>query len=270
MHRISGDLLSAELNYLVTYLTDESHIARPLIAIIGGSKISTKLPVISRLLTVCDTIILTGLLSFTVASALARSSFTQSELDTAAAEHRDPLFGATPIETAYFKEALDLVFRANSIGTKWSPFPRIKSDPSQTANIILPNDCLALIDESYYSDLTKFKPKRPKRLHYHLEDDKSRKPTVDDLIGNDQYIHETQRAGVDYAHRKTTETKPSLPEGMSLKDYLGKSAGKRFSGETDDGRVNKRFYDEVVVKRFLRETATAKSWSGLKSYVYII
>jgi phosphoglycerate kinase len=63
----AGFLLDKELKYLKGAVDDPN---RPLCAIIGGAKVSTKLPVIESLINKCDTILLGGGMIFTFYKAL--------------------------------------------------------------------------------------------------------------------------------------------------------------------------------------------------------
>ena len=62
-HSVAGLLLQKELKYM-----NEAVLAapkRPLIAIVGGSKVSSKLPVLTSLMQRCDTIVIGGAMCFT-------------------------------------------------------------------------------------------------------------------------------------------------------------------------------------------------------------
>ena len=59
----AGFLLQKELDFLITAMQDES--ARPRMALVGGAKVSTKLPVLSSLMDKCDAILLGGAMIFT-------------------------------------------------------------------------------------------------------------------------------------------------------------------------------------------------------------
>ena len=65
--RVAGFLLERELRFLQGSVSDAP--ARPLAAVIGGAKVSTKLPVLSSLLDKCDTLLLGGGMIFTFYAA---------------------------------------------------------------------------------------------------------------------------------------------------------------------------------------------------------
>ena len=64
----AGYLMERELQFLQGAILD--HPARPLVAIVGGAKVSTKLPVIESLLDRCDAVLLGGGMIFTFYRAL--------------------------------------------------------------------------------------------------------------------------------------------------------------------------------------------------------
>ena len=66
-HKVSGLLLDKELTALGTIMTSPEH---PVVACIGGSKVSTKLPVLESLLSKCDTILIGGGMMFTFNKAM--------------------------------------------------------------------------------------------------------------------------------------------------------------------------------------------------------
>lgn len=59
----AGFLLQKELDFLINAMQDET--ARPRMAIVGGAKVSTKLPVLNSLMEKCDAILLGGAMIFT-------------------------------------------------------------------------------------------------------------------------------------------------------------------------------------------------------------
>ncbi|KAM3572734.1 hypothetical protein VYU27_005265 [Nannochloropsis oceanica] len=65
-HKVAGLLLDKELTALGTIMTSPEH---PVVACIGGSKVSTKLPVLESLLAKCDTILIGGGMMFTFSKA---------------------------------------------------------------------------------------------------------------------------------------------------------------------------------------------------------
>lgn len=67
--RCAGLLLKKELDYLGTAL---AHPKRPLVAVMGGSKISGKIDVIRALLSSCDTILVGGGMMFTFLKAMGK------------------------------------------------------------------------------------------------------------------------------------------------------------------------------------------------------
>lgn len=67
-YNVAGTLLQKELDFLINTMQDPTK--KPRVAIVGGSKISTKLPVLSNLLTKCDTILIGGAMMFTFYKAL--------------------------------------------------------------------------------------------------------------------------------------------------------------------------------------------------------
>jgi phosphoglycerate kinase len=64
----AGYLLDKELKFLKGAVVDEPN--RPLCAIVGGAKVSTKIPVLEKLMETCDTILLGGGMIFTFYKAL--------------------------------------------------------------------------------------------------------------------------------------------------------------------------------------------------------
>ena len=64
---VSGLLMEAELKYLGMALANP---ARPFVAVLGGAKVSDKIPVIKNLLTKCDAIIIGGGMAFTFLKAM--------------------------------------------------------------------------------------------------------------------------------------------------------------------------------------------------------
>ena len=66
-HKVSGILLDKELSALGTIMTSPEH---PVVACIGGSKVSTKLPVLESLLKKCDAILIGGGMMFTFSKAM--------------------------------------------------------------------------------------------------------------------------------------------------------------------------------------------------------
>jgi phosphoglycerate kinase len=69
-HKVSGILLDKELSALGKIMTSPEH---PVVACIGGSKVSTKLPVLESLLKKCDTILIGGGMMFTFSKAMVRA-----------------------------------------------------------------------------------------------------------------------------------------------------------------------------------------------------
>ncbi|TFJ81980.1 hypothetical protein NSK_006648 [Nannochloropsis salina CCMP1776] len=68
-HKVAGLLLDKELTALGSIMAAPEH---PVVACIGGSKVSTKLPVLESLLATCDTILIGGGMMFTFNKALGR------------------------------------------------------------------------------------------------------------------------------------------------------------------------------------------------------
>ena len=69
-YNVAGYLLDKELQYLIGAVNDEEKVKRPMCAIVGGAKVSTKIPVIESLLDKCDTVLLGGGMIFTFYKAL--------------------------------------------------------------------------------------------------------------------------------------------------------------------------------------------------------
>jgi len=67
-YNAAGYLMEKELKFLVGAV--DEHPQRPLMAIVGGAKVSTKIPVIESLLNNCDTVLLGGGMIFTFYKAL--------------------------------------------------------------------------------------------------------------------------------------------------------------------------------------------------------
>jgi len=66
-HKAAGFLMQKELDYLIGAVESPK---RPLVAIVGGAKVSTKVPVIESLLGKCDSVIVSGGMIFTFYKAL--------------------------------------------------------------------------------------------------------------------------------------------------------------------------------------------------------
>jgi len=90
-HSVAGLLLQKELQYMNNAVL--SSPKRPLVAIVGGSKVSSKLPVLTSLVTRCDTIIIGGAMCFTFLKALGHdvgtSMVEEAQLDIAGSLLRD-------------------------------------------------------------------------------------------------------------------------------------------------------------------------------------
>jgi len=79
-HKVAGFLLEKEISFLKGAVDDP---VRPFAAIVGGAKVSTKLPVLESLIDKCDTIILGGGMIFTFYRALGHtvgSSMVEEEM----------------------------------------------------------------------------------------------------------------------------------------------------------------------------------------------
>jgi len=90
-HSVAGLLLQKELKYM-----NEAVLAapkRPLIAIVGGSKVSSKLPVLTSLMQRCDTIVIGGAMCFTFLKsqglAVGTSMVEEEQLSLAASLIKD-------------------------------------------------------------------------------------------------------------------------------------------------------------------------------------
>ncbi|CAM9159868.1 unnamed protein product [Discosporangium mesarthrocarpum] len=70
-HNVAGFLMEKELTYLKGVVDDPT---RPFAAMIGGAKVSTKIPVLESLLSKCDSILLGGGMIFTFYEALGWST----------------------------------------------------------------------------------------------------------------------------------------------------------------------------------------------------
>ena len=66
-HRVAGYLMDKELRFLKSAVDKPVH---PFTAVIGGAKVSTKLPVLNSLLEKCDNILIGGAMMFTFLKAL--------------------------------------------------------------------------------------------------------------------------------------------------------------------------------------------------------
>lgn len=67
-HSVAGELMQRELEYLESAVSESPK--RPLIAVIGGAKVSTKFPVLNSLLRKCDKVLLGGGMIFTFYKAM--------------------------------------------------------------------------------------------------------------------------------------------------------------------------------------------------------
>eukprot|EP00966_Prymnesium_polylepis_P226957 5251322-Prymnesium_polylepis.1 len=67
-HSVAGLLMQKELLYMNEAVLASP--ARPLVAIVGGAKVSSKLPVLSSLVEKCDSIVVGGAMCFTFLKAL--------------------------------------------------------------------------------------------------------------------------------------------------------------------------------------------------------
>jgi len=67
-HAVAGLLLEKELKFLSNAVLGSPQ--RPLVAIVGGSKVSTKLPVLESLLKASDTVVVGGAMAFTFVKAM--------------------------------------------------------------------------------------------------------------------------------------------------------------------------------------------------------
>lgn len=83
-HNVAGNLMEKELKYLYGAVEDPK---RPLTAIIGGAKVSTKIPVLESLIEKCDTILLGGGMIFTFYKAqnmnVGKSIIEEDKVDLA-------------------------------------------------------------------------------------------------------------------------------------------------------------------------------------------
>ena len=68
---VCGLLVEKEIQYLRDTL---AHPARPFVAVLGGAKVSDKIPVIENLLGLCDTILIGGAMSYTFFKALGQDT----------------------------------------------------------------------------------------------------------------------------------------------------------------------------------------------------
>jgi len=127
-HSVSGFLMAKELQYL------EAAVAvpqRPLVAIIGGAKVSTKTPVIEALLDKCDTVILVGGMVGTFYKAMGYSpggsimepdlvDFAKEMIDRAA-EKGVNLYLPTDVVAAeeFTEDSAHKIVSADSIPDNW-------------------------------------------------------------------------------------------------------------------------------------------------------
>ena len=125
----AGYLLDKELKYLKGAV---DHPTRPLCAIIGGAKVSTKLPVIESLLEKCDVILLGGGMIFTFYKALGydigKSMVEEEYVELAGklmkqAEEKGVKLILPPdviLADKFAEDANSAVANANEIGGDWS------------------------------------------------------------------------------------------------------------------------------------------------------
>lgn len=66
---VSGLLMAKEIRYLSEAL---AHPQRPFVAVLGGAKVSDKIPAIERLLDLTDTVLIGGAMAYTMLAALGR------------------------------------------------------------------------------------------------------------------------------------------------------------------------------------------------------
>ncbi|CAM9117070.1 unnamed protein product [Ectocarpus sp. 8 AP-2014] len=97
-HNVAGFLMEKELDYLKGAMDSPS---RPFLAMIGGAKVSTKIPVLESLLDKCDSILLGGGMIFTFYRALGMST------------------GASLVEEDFVDMARDLMKKAEAKGVKF-------------------------------------------------------------------------------------------------------------------------------------------------------
>jgi len=97
-HSVSGLLLEKELQFLSGAVLDSPK--RPLVAIVGGSKVSTKLPVLNSLLGAADSILIGGAMAFTFVKA------------------RGGKVGNSLVEEYMLDMATDLVAKAKAAGVQ--------------------------------------------------------------------------------------------------------------------------------------------------------
>ncbi|CAN0033152.1 unnamed protein product, partial [Ectocarpus sp. 12 AP-2014] len=97
-HNVAGFLMEKELDYLKGAMDNPS---RPFLAMIGGAKVSTKIPVLESLLDKCDSILLGGGMIFTFYRALGMST------------------GASLVEEDFVDMARDLMKKAEAKGVKF-------------------------------------------------------------------------------------------------------------------------------------------------------
>eukprot|EP00904_Undaria_pinnatifida_P012686 jgi/Undpi1/8548/HiC_scaffold_25.g11013.m1 len=96
-HNVAGFLMEKELDYLKGAMDSPS---RPFIAMIGGAKVSTKIPVLESLLDKCDSILLGGGMIFTFYRAMGMST------------------GASLVEEDFVDLARGLIKKAEERGVK--------------------------------------------------------------------------------------------------------------------------------------------------------
>ncbi len=95
---VSGFLIQKELDIIGGALADPK---RPLVAILGGSKVSSKIGVISNLLEIADTVIIGGGMAYTFAAAQGGK------------------VGASLLEADWMQYALDMIKKAEEKGVKF-------------------------------------------------------------------------------------------------------------------------------------------------------
>ncbi|CAM9113000.1 unnamed protein product [Choristocarpus tenellus] len=96
-HKVAGFLMEKELTYLKGAVDDP---VRPFAAIVGGAKVSTKIPVLESLLDKCDSILIGGGMVFTFYQALGLPT------------------GSSMVEEDFIGMAKDLMSKAKEKGVK--------------------------------------------------------------------------------------------------------------------------------------------------------
>jgi len=97
-YSVAGLLMEKELRYLDAAVNNPT---RPLAAVIGGAKVSTKIPVIESLLEKCDTILIGGGMAFTFLKAMGKN------------------VGSSLVENDFLALALKLLQKAEEKGVKF-------------------------------------------------------------------------------------------------------------------------------------------------------